>query len=89
MWLWQGNGVVRQAGRGTSPVALECTMAEERSMRKPWRAVVKRAMSAFTTDLSMVESATACWTDKTDGRSRLTASHSAAMKDQRGACEPR
>ena len=46
---------------------LECTMAEERSTRKAWRAAIKRAVSAFASDLPIVESATAFWTDKTDG----------------------
>ena len=46
---------------------LECTMADERPTKNAWRAAIKLAVSAFTIDLSIVESATACWTDKTDG----------------------
>ena len=46
---------------------LEWTMSEEQSTRKAWRAAIKRAVSAFTTDLPIVESAAACYTDKTDG----------------------
>ena len=46
---------------------LECTMAEEQSTRKAWRAAIKWAVPSFTKDLPMVESATACWTGKTDG----------------------
>ena len=46
---------------------LECTMAEEQSTRKAWRAAIKRTVSSFTNDLPIVKSATACWTDKTDG----------------------
>ena len=45
---------------------LECTMDEEQSTRKAWRAAIKRTVPAFTTDLPIVESVTACWTDKTD-----------------------
>ena len=47
---------------------LECTMAEEQSTRKAWRAAIKRTLPSFTKGLPIVESATApCWTDKTDG----------------------
>ena len=42
-------------------------MAEEQSTRKAWQAAIKRVVSAFTTDLPIVESATVCWADKTDG----------------------
>ena len=42
-------------------------MAEERSTRKARRAAIKRTVPAFTTDLPIVESATACWSDKADG----------------------
>ena len=47
-------------------------MAEQRPTRKAWRAAIKRAVSSFTTDLSIVEGATACWTDKTDGTIHTT-----------------
>ena len=41
-------------------------MAEEQSTRKAWQAAIKRTVPAFTTDLPIVESVTACWTGKTD-----------------------
>ena len=46
---------------------LACTMAEEQPTRRAWRATIKRAVSAFTAGLPNEESATASWTDKTDG----------------------
>ena len=42
-------------------------MAEEESTRKAWRAAIKRTVSVFGTDLPIVQSATARWTDKADG----------------------
>ena len=51
---------------------LVCSMAEEQSTEKAWRAAIKHAVSAFTTDLPIVDSATACWTDKTDGTTHTT-----------------
>ena len=46
---------------------LQCTLAAETSVRRRWRAAIKRTIVAAAPDLIVVESVPACWTHLTDG----------------------
>ena len=46
---------------------LQCTLAPEREVRRRWRAAIKRAVVAVTSDVIVVETALTCWTHRTDG----------------------
>ena len=46
---------------------LQCTLAPEREVRRRWRAAIKRAVAAVTSDVIVVETVLACWAHRTDG----------------------
>ena len=46
---------------------LECEQAPEKAIRKRWRAAVRTALTAATTDLVIVEAIVAYWSSRTDG----------------------
>ena len=46
---------------------LQCTLAAETSVRRRWRAAIKRTIVAVAPDLYIVEKVLACWTHLTDG----------------------
>ena len=57
---------------------LQCALAEETSVRKWWRAAIKRTIVASTTDLVVAEKVVACWTHLTDGTIRTSAGDQAS-----------
>ena len=46
---------------------LEYELAPEKAIRRRWRAAVKAALTAATTDLVVVEAIVPCWSSKADG----------------------
>ena len=50
---------------------LQCTLAQEREVRRRWRAAIKRAVAAVTPGAIVVEAALACWAHRTDGTIRM------------------
>ena len=46
---------------------LQCTLAAETSVRRRWRAAIKRTIVAAAPDLVVAEKVLACWTHLTDG----------------------
>jgi hypothetical protein len=57
---------------------LQCTLAEETSVRKRWRAAIKRTIVAAATDLVVAEKVIACWTHLTDGTIHTSAGDQAS-----------
>ena len=50
---------------------LQCTLAQEREVRRRWRAAIKRAVAAVTPGAIVVEAVLACWAHRTDGTIRM------------------
>ena len=57
---------------------LQCTLAEETSVRKRWRAAIKRTIVAAASDLVVAEKVIACWTHLTDGTIHTSAGDQAS-----------
>ena len=57
---------------------LQCTLAEETSVRKRWRAAIKRTIVAAASDLVVAEKVVACWTHLADGTIHTSAGDQAS-----------